>query len=109
MFWSKNNVCRVILLVIGLILAFVVAGMIKHARNTAEFKKGITRFEMHKKEDSRFTNAYVSYFLDPPSVIILGYGLSLSASNDLESLVKTNFFPQKVRIYYKNEPESTNR
>jgi len=76
MFFSKNKVREVILLVIGLVLAFVVTGMIKRARNIAEFKKGMARFEMHEKEDSHFTNAYVSYFLDPPSVIILAYGIS---------------------------------
>lgn len=102
------SVRSLIYVVVFFLVAVGVAVRVERARRFAEFKKDMVRFETQKEEDGRFTNAFVSYFPDPPCVMILGYGLPPAISNDLENLVKTNFFPLPVRIYYKDETGSTN-
>ncbi|HEY1787792.1 MAG TPA: hypothetical protein VGJ73_06530 [Verrucomicrobiae bacterium] len=108
----KNQISTIRYFVFGVVLILIAFGVgvkIKRIHTAAEFEKGIMRFEARKNEDNRFTNAYVSYFPDPPSVIVLAYGLPRSAKNSLVSLIATNFFPLQVRIIYKDEPVNTNQ
>lgn len=89
---------------ICIVIAFGITEKVKHDRFISQFKKGQERLDIYLREDSRFTNVYVSFFPPQSKVFILAYGLPTNAQNDLERLVTNTFNPIPVKITYKDVP-----
>jgi hypothetical protein len=100
---------KLVFCILCIMLAFGIIEKIRHDYIVVEFQKGRIRLDWYLKQNDPATNIYVSYYPNPPSVIILDYGLPLSAKDDLKHFINTNFQPLNIHLYYKNEPTDTNR
>src|ERR1700733_1508270 len=90
----------------GLFCVVIVFGLIeiRHIYLVSEFNKDRIRLQTYLEYNDRFTNAYLSFFPDPPTVIFLAYGLPLNVKTNLEYIVNTNFSPLRIDIRYVDSP-----